>query len=883
MSQSSRVPPQTSAKSSQPTERQRSPRSPSAKAAKEGPAPGAAQVALGSAPPPAQGAAKALVVQRKGAGKSQPTRAVIMEAASEGLRGPSEPLPYFDKIQASFGHHDVTDVKAHRGSQVTAAAQKMWAKAFTRGSHVGFAAPPSLHTTAHEAAHVVQQRGDVQLLGGVDRAGDPYERHADAVADRVVRGESAEALLDQHAPANRGGAGAQHKDAVQRLRVTSQDEGNMPFGPGVKAWFLRHHLEANDSYETRSLTPPARAELLELIYQNQYALEDPKKHDRLIKALGGDWFPNRQPFQDPHDEKTNQHDDDASNQDHHQNSQNQNAQNQNANQNNPNIENQVNNANPQEQQPADQTDAAVTQVLTDNELTLEQKQEIIKDETKKDPKFLERLIEKDYDKGVALIDSILKSDRQGVKSYKHVGRIATKAAGLLTAGMGRRFGRWVGGALTREAFAVHALRQVFGITLEATDWSNDALHHMYFMLRHVPRSHANGVKKINRSATFNISSSAGIRDINMARLPTSISMRWVPRSTQLKFLMKKSVYSQRMRSKNAFKMTALHEIGHIVDTKFNIMNKVGIEKENDDNYGAWKHHNAGLSWMAEDMAPYLTYSNAEQPVLDYSYEETSHGLTKRQIKALGTAILLGQGVQRWVRDWATQILNDESAAKEKGAVWLAERKATLTERASHHPIVPMCKAGTKFAPWTLGRGELAQLAGPFGGRMFHQAYSSSDWVSYKVAAKDIGVSHYQFRAPQEWFAELYAHYYMGTLQGHPLRGWLDEVLDDKRAQSGDPPKQPSPQDNPQQQTATVVDNSTALMSLESTGPSSQVDLGTLAQLQANFAPQNGAHEDANVDANANANANQDASDAPQLDLELIEMISQLERDKSTAL
>jgi hypothetical protein len=54
---------------------------------------------------------------------------------------------------------------------------------------------PDLHTAAHEAAHVVQQAQGVNLYGGVGEAGDSYERHADAVADRVVAGQSAADLL----------------------------------------------------------------------------------------------------------------------------------------------------------------------------------------------------------------------------------------------------------------------------------------------------------------------------------------------------------------------------------------------------------------------------------------------------------------------------------------------------------------------------------------------------------------------------------------------------------------------------------------------------------------------------------------------------------------
>lgn len=49
---------------------------------------------------------------------------------------------------------------------------------------------------------MVQQRGGVQLKGGVGEADDAYERHADAVADAVVQGKSAEGLLDHMAGAS---------------------------------------------------------------------------------------------------------------------------------------------------------------------------------------------------------------------------------------------------------------------------------------------------------------------------------------------------------------------------------------------------------------------------------------------------------------------------------------------------------------------------------------------------------------------------------------------------------------------------------------------------------------------------------------------------------
>src|SRR5262249_50521044 len=65
-----------------------------------------------------------------------------------------------------------------------------------------------LFTVAHEAAHVVQQRGGVQLRGGVGEQGDPYEQHANEVAALVVQGKSAEAVLDR----STGGPGAAPAD-----------------------------------------------------------------------------------------------------------------------------------------------------------------------------------------------------------------------------------------------------------------------------------------------------------------------------------------------------------------------------------------------------------------------------------------------------------------------------------------------------------------------------------------------------------------------------------------------------------------------------------------------------------------------------------------------
>lgn len=121
------------------------------------------------------------------------------EAAAHGVSGTPVPLPHGPQIQASFGRHRVDGIQSHIGGPAAAAARALGARAFATGTNVAFAEAPDLHIAAHEAAHVVQQRAGLQLKDNLGQAGDVHEQHADAVADQVVQGKSAEALLDQYA------------------------------------------------------------------------------------------------------------------------------------------------------------------------------------------------------------------------------------------------------------------------------------------------------------------------------------------------------------------------------------------------------------------------------------------------------------------------------------------------------------------------------------------------------------------------------------------------------------------------------------------------------------------------------------------------------------
>lgn len=138
-------------------------------------------------------------VQRKEVGSNSGPE-TIRQAAVHGIHGTGGTLPYLDTVQRSFGRHDVSGIQAHVGARAAEASAAMGANAYATGNSVAFRDTPDLHTVAHEAAHVIQQRGGVQLRGGVGQIGDRYEQHADRVADLVVQGKSAEDELSTLSP-----------------------------------------------------------------------------------------------------------------------------------------------------------------------------------------------------------------------------------------------------------------------------------------------------------------------------------------------------------------------------------------------------------------------------------------------------------------------------------------------------------------------------------------------------------------------------------------------------------------------------------------------------------------------------------------------------------
>lgn len=122
---------------------------------------------------------------------------LIRSVARAGFKGHPGSYPFQRRIQAAFGRHNISYVSAFNDAAAMRANRKLGTLAYASREKVAFRGYPDLHTAAHEAAHIIQQRKGVRLTDGTGKKGDAYERNADAVAGRVVRGKSAEALLNR--------------------------------------------------------------------------------------------------------------------------------------------------------------------------------------------------------------------------------------------------------------------------------------------------------------------------------------------------------------------------------------------------------------------------------------------------------------------------------------------------------------------------------------------------------------------------------------------------------------------------------------------------------------------------------------------------------------
>ena len=174
-----------------------------------------------------------------------------------------------------------------------------------------------------------------------------------------------------------------------------------------------------------------------------------------------------------------------------------------------------------------------------------------------------------------------------------------------------------------------------------------------------------------------------------------------------------------------FSWNTLHEVGHAVDDKHGFMNKNG----SNDSYGGWTEYGRNVKPVADLVAAKFKY--------DAAY--------------VGQA-MAGNASPAIPAKPAGEKCSDEE--------WEIRRVAFTAWLTS---------ASTASNPWS-SNTVANRIA--IDGVVYQESYNSR-WYSYKVAARSRGITGYQFRAPGEWFAEMYAAYHSGKLKkDNPAVKWL---------------------------------------------------------------------------------------------------------------
>ena len=174
------------------------------------------------------------------------------------------------------------------------------------------------------------------------------------------------------------------------------------------------------------------------------------------------------------------------------------------------------------------------------------------------------------------------------------------------------------------------------------------------------------------------------------------------------------------------KWTTLHEIGHAVDDRKGFMKSKGSTAA----FGGWRDHGSDVSQISAEVAAEFGF--------DVHYVESK--------MAGGTPAMPDPPDGTSANDWIN--------AHGRFTEWLA---------AVRH--------GQQIWDSALNSAKYKMRSG----RMIHEAYANH-WVSYDFDARKQGITGYQFRAPGEWFSELYAAYFTRKLKpSHPAQKWLSAL------------------------------------------------------------------------------------------------------------
>ncbi|MDF1718021.1 MAG: hypothetical protein P1U75_15300 [Antarcticimicrobium sp.] len=178
-----------------------------------------------------------------------------------------------------------------------------------------------------------------------------------------------------------------------------------------------------------------------------------------------------------------------------------------------------------------------------------------------------------------------------------------------------------------------------------------------------------------------------------------------------------------------FNWNTLHEVAHAVDDKIGFM--TGHLGEDNDTFGGWRHYRSDVRKVAEAVAGKFDF--------DPTY--------------VAEYMIMGEGSSPPVPEPRGCDAEEWDRRRRDCEIW-----------------VDRAREGN--APW---QTKVSADACTIGNRAYHEAMEG-DWVSYLASARAKGVTGYQFRAPAEWFSELYAAFHSGKLKdNHPAIAWLEDL------------------------------------------------------------------------------------------------------------
>jgi len=210
---------------------------------------------------------------------------------------------------------------------------------------------------------------------------------------------------------------------------------------------------------------------------------------------------------------------------------------------------------------------------------------------------------------------------------------------------------------------------------------------------------------------------------------------------------------------NAFNHVLRHEIGHAVDAAIGASSPGGYVTSSAD-AGQWITYGGEGSWTDAVIAAGGGFSQ---------YGEHADAYREAFEKALDDEISFPAALQALKDDEDIPDTTPDPGAAAAGPV---------------AAVYALNRWRSDDRPWYRAENRPA-----VGTRHFQEAYSG-EWVSYVAATRSSkAITDYQWRAPGEWFAEIYSFYYMdyetGAATGSTLRGngnasvvnWFDRAVD----------------------------------------------------------------------------------------------------------